>query len=319
LAALSLAALGSVELWARDAKVWRIGFLGGSPPIPSLDASLYGGFTQGMRELGYVDGRNFVMEWRFAEGRLERFPELVQDLIRHRVDVLVVVSAALPAAKQATSTIPIVMAYSSDPVASGYVSSLSRPGGNVTGLSGNIDAYVKQFDLLKAAVPKLSRIGVLVHPGNVNHRPVLAAISEAGRKSNVRVMEAAVTSPDEIAWAFTALKSERAEGLVSAADGFFFQNVRQISELAIKNGLPWIAPQSEYADAGALMSYGEPVREFFRRAAGFVDKIIKGANPGDIPIEQPNVYDLVINLRTAKALGIAISNSLKLRANRIID
>jgi putative tryptophan/tyrosine transport system substrate-binding protein len=319
LAVFAFAALRPAAPWARDAKVWRIGFVGGSPPVPSLDASLYGGFLQGMRELGYAEGRDFVMEWRFAEGRLERFPELVRDLVRRRVDILVVVSAAILAAKQTTSAIPIVMGYSTDPVTNGYVASLSHPGGNVTGLSGNIDAYVKQFDLLKAVVPKLSRVGVLVHPRNPDHAPVLVAIRAAGNKSGVDVIEAAVASPDDIATALARLRKEGADGLISTADGFFFQNVRLIAELTLKHRLPWIAPQSEYADAGALISYGDPVREFFRRAAGFVDKIIKGAKPGQIPIEQPNVYDLVINLRTAKALGIPVSSSLKVRANRIID
>jgi len=317
---VALALLGCAPLSVLgQTKPRRIGFLVGSARNPAIDDVL-GGFVQGMRERGWTEGKDFIIEWRYAEGRFDRFPELASDLVRQKVEVIVVsTSAAIPVVMKATDTIPIVMGYASDPVASGFVTSLSRPGGNVTGMSGTSDIHAKQLGLLKTVKPRLTRVAVLTNPRNPTHASSMRVIRDAAKKSKIDVIELKATNAEEIEPALATLKREHADALMSLADAVFFFNQQRIAQVVLSNGLPFMAPQTEYAGSGALLSYGEPLKEFLRRAATPVDRILKGVKPADIPVEQPNLFELVVNLRTAKALGLAIPQSVLVQATRVIQ
>ena len=277
-------------------------------------------FRQGLRELGYVEGQNIAIESRSAEGKDERLPALAADLVRSKVHVIVAVSgAATQAAQLMTRTIPIVMSEANDPVGSGLVASLARPGGNVTGLTiMSPDLVAKRLALLKEVVPKVSRMAVLRNPDN----PANAAMSQeaevAARALGVRLQILEVRNPQEIEVAFAAMLRERAGGLLMLTDAIFTTQRRQIAELAAKGRVPSLGP-SQYPAAGGLMSYGPSYLDLERRAAGFVDRVLKGAKPGDLPVEQPTKFDLVINLRIAKAIGLSIPPPLLQRADQIID
>ena len=302
-------------------KVWRIGFLAPrSRPTPS-DPDVYSAFPQGMRELGYVEGKIFVVEWRFADGKFERLPGLAAELVKMKVDVIVAAgTVATEAAQRATTTIPIVIAASLDPVGSGFVKSLARPGGNITGLSlATSDFSPKHLELLMTAMPKLSRVAVLVNPDNSAHPGVLKSVQAAAQKLGVQVLTVNARTPEDIERGIAMMRRERAEGVIVAADAFFILQRRQIAELALRHRLASIAANREHAEAGDLMSYGQNVADFYRRAATFVDKILKGAKPGDLPIEQPAIFELVINRKTAKTLGITIPQELLLRADKVIE
>jgi putative ABC transport system substrate-binding protein len=290
--------------------------LSSSEGRPLLEA-----FRQGLRELGYLEGQNILLEVRWAEGRTERLPELVAELLRLQVDVMVVESGAAGlVAKKATQTIPIVMAPAGDPVGSGLVASLGRPGGNITGLSLFApDLGGKRLELLKEALPKISRIGVLYNPTNPSSAPQLRETEVAARTLGVGLQPLAVRGPNEFASAFSALVKERADALNVLADTLFFGQRRRIAELAIKDRLPTMSADTGFAEAGGLMNYGPSVPDSSRRAATYVDKILKGAKPGDLPIEQPTKYGLVINLKTAKALGLTIPQSLLIRADEVVE
>jgi putative ABC transport system substrate-binding protein len=300
-------------------KVWRIGVLSGLSR--EAYSRLYARFHEGMRELGYVEGKDFVSEWRSAEGNYERFPELADELTRLKVDVIMVgVTAALPALKRATTTIPIVMAYSIDPVGIGVVASLARPGGNITGLaSSSDDSAPKQLELLTAAVPNASRIGFLGNPNSTTYSSVLKTAQNAAKRAGLSLLPIEARSPREIEDAFIALARERVPAVMFAGDSVFYQQQHRIAELALVNRLATMFSQREYAVAGGLMSYGEDVADFFRRAASFVDKIFKGAKPSDLPIEQPTKFNLVINLKTAKALGLTVPDKLLVAADELIE
>ena len=304
------------------AKVQRVGYL--SPGSSSDPARLrrFDAFRQGLRELGYVEGQNIAIESRWAEGKYERYPALVGDLVRSKVDVIVTVGgAATKAAQQATRTTPIVMSPVIDPVGSGLVASLARPGRNVTGITMIApDLVGKQLELLKEAVPKLSRVALLWNPDNPGSAPQLVQAEIAARALAVRLQALEARNPQEIDNAFAAMTRERAGALLLLADAILGLNQRdQIAALAAKARLPAIYGVTEYAQAGGLMVYGANLLDLERRAATYVDRILKGANPADLPVEQPTKFELTINLRTAKAIGLTIPPSLLQRADQIID
>ena len=303
------------------AKIARIGLLTGNltsnPHLPEA-------FRQGLRDLGYVEGRNVVIESRDAEGKLERLPVLAAELVAHKVDVLVAqptVSAL--AAKQATRTLPIVFASAPDPVENGLVTSLARPGGNVTGLSALAKELVgKRLEQLKQAVPGVSRVAVLWQPGAFGERTerdMLKGAEVAARALGVRLQFVEARGPEDFDRAFSEMTREHAGALTVLSSSMFFDERRRLVDLAAKNRLPALYPTRESVDAGGLMSYGPNLADSFRRAAGYVDKILRGAKPGDLPIEQPTKYELVINLKTAKALGLTIPPSLLQRADEVIQ
>jgi len=300
-------------------KVWRIGVLSGASRETAF--TNYEGFLQGMRELGYVEGRDFVMEYRFAEGQYERFPDFAAELVRLNVDVILIgATSAIRMLQRATTTIPIVLAYSTDPVGNGFVASLSRPGGNITGLSSSSDdTSPKQLELVATVVPNVSRIGLLGNPASPTYTDVRKGAENAAQKVGLTLVSVEARNPQEIEAAFASFVSERVQAFISAGDALFFAQRRQIAELALKSRLPSMFSQREYAAAGGLMSYGENLSEFFRRAASFVDKIFKGAKPGDLPMEQPTRFNLVINRKTADALGVAIPPQLYIFADEVIE
>jgi putative ABC transport system substrate-binding protein len=287
----------------------------------SLDLGPYGGFVEGMRELAYLEGRDYVIEWRFAEGRYELFTEFAAEFARLRVDVIVTaLSAAVPAMVGANPDTPIVLGYSTDPVAQGFAVSLARPGGNVTGLSTAIDEIVaKQVDLLVMAVPKLSRLALLINPANSQNAFLKKPVQAAARQARLSLVPMEARNAQDLGNVFGLVRSERVDAIIVAADSFFFSQRQRIADLALAQRVPSIFANREYAEAGGLMSYGDSVREFFRRAATFVDKIFKGAKPSDLPIELPTKFHLVINRKTADAIGITVPVSLYIFANEVIE
>jgi len=303
------------------AKVPRIGYLSGNlaaaPHLPEA-------FRQGLRDLGYVEGRNLVIEYRDVEGKYERLPALAAELVALKVDVILAGGTPQPlAAKQATRTIPIVFAGAADAVTSGLVASLARPGGNVTGLSVLLPELVgKSLEQLKQAVPRVSRIAVLWHPGGFPERTekdMLKAAEVAARALGVRLQFVEARGPEDFDRAFSDMTRARAGALTVLASNMLLGERRRIVDLAAKNRLPGVYGVREFVDAGGLMSYGPDLADMFRRAATYVDKILKGAKPGDLPVEQPTKFELVINLKTAKALGLTIPQSLLGRADEIIQ
>jgi putative ABC transport system substrate-binding protein len=305
-----------------QSKVRRIGFLAPlSRSTPSHPDIYYDAFMQGMRELGYVEGRNLVIEWRFADGRFERLSGLAAELVRMNVDVIVTHSTpAIQALRRATSTVPIVFAVVFDPVGSGFAASLARPGGNITGLSViDVDPSPKRLELLKTMLPALSRVAVLVNPGSSVHPAIVKSVQAAGQHAGMKVLPVDARTPEEIERGFATMSQERAEGVIIADDAFFRGRRQQIADLAAKNRMPAITPWREYVSAGGLMSYGQNIADSFRRAATYVDKILKGAKPGELPIEQPTRIHLAINRKTAKALGLTIPQELLLRADEVIE
>jgi len=302
---------------AQQPKVWRIGFLASD----SSSTRVYDGFQQGMRELGYIQGRNCSIAWRFADGRYERLPSLAAELVRLNVDIMVAGTAlSVQAAHLATATIPIVMVAVPDPIGEGFATSLSRPGGNITGLTNIVtEISVKHLELLRIAVPKLARVAVLINPHNPSDSLILEQIQGAAFSIGVKVFPAEAGTAKQIEAGFAAMIRERTQALIVAADSYFDVQRGQIAKLAVENRLPAISSNREMTEAGGLMSYGQDLGEHYRRAATYVDKILKGAKPGDLPIEQPTVLGLLINKTTAKALGLAIPQELVLRADKVIE
>jgi putative ABC transport system substrate-binding protein len=321
LALLMLGAAPVVSLAQRQGKIWRVGFLTARRRPDSIDSDFIGAFPRGMRELGYVEGKNLVIEWRFADGTDERLPDLAAELVRLKVDVIVSgASQAISALQKATTTIPIVMATSGDPIGSGFVKSLARPGGNITGLSNLFgDTSPKQLELLLSVLPKLSRVAVLLNPVNPSNATTLKSVQSAAQRVSVKVLPVEARTVQEIENSFRMMTRGKAEAVIMAADALFIQQSRQIVELAAKYRLPSVSSFRDYAEAGGLMSYGQNLAEQFRRAATYVDKILKGAKPGDLPVEQATTFELVINLKTAKALGVRTTQELLLRADRVIE
>jgi putative ABC transport system substrate-binding protein len=297
--------------------VKKIGILSGgsrSSTSPSTEA-----FRQGLRELGYVEGRNVIIEYRYADGKLDRLPELVGELLANKVDVIVAQApAAVRTTKKATSVIPIVMAHGGDPVAQRFVASLARPGGNVTGLS-NFSAELggKRLELLREAFPKASPVGVIWNPDAPG--PVLSfkELEIAAKTLNVQLQSFQVRGPNDFEGAFQTAR-ERAGSLVVIQDIVTVTHLKRIVELAAKHRLPAIYMEADFAEAGGLMSYGPSQTDMFRRAATYVDKILKGAKPADLPVEQPTKFELVINLKAAKQIGLTIPPNVLARADKVI-
>lgn len=321
-AVLALLAVFSAPLASfaqQQGKVWRIGYLS---PQSRLDPPYDRAFLRGMGERGYVEGKNLIIEWRFADGVYERLPALATELVHLKVDIIVAsTSPAIRAAQKATTTIPIVFPTTGDPVGSGFVASLARPGGNITGLSNvNLDVSAKLLELLMTMMPRLSRVAVLGNPGSSTHLAILKSIQAAALKLvGVRVFSVEARSREEIERGFVMMTQERADGVIVAADPFLIQQARQIALLAVQHRLPSITQPPVYAEAGGLMSYGQSVADSHRYAAAYVEKILKGAKPADLPVEQPTKLELVINRKTAKTLGLTIPQSILLQADRVIE
>ncbi len=301
-------------------KVYRIGvLLIGSRTgyaLPLVDA-----FRQGLREFGYVEGRNVAFEYRFADGKLERLPDLAAELVRSRVDVIVTsATPAIQAAMNATRTIPIVMAASADPVGTGLVSSLARPGGNITGLTlMSPELAGKLLEILKEAIPGVTRVAVLALRGTSATSLFFRGTEVAARALGVRLQLLEVRNPDEFDGAFSAMTKERADALIVQTSPLTFEHRRRIVDLAAKIRLPAIYESRESVETGGLMSYGQSISDMYRRSAAFVDKILNGTKPADLPVEQPTKFELVINLKTAKALGLTIPPSVLIRADHVIE
>jgi putative ABC transport system substrate-binding protein len=302
------------------ARMPRIGWLALGSPTPDALGSR-DSFLQGLRELGYVEGRNVTFEWRWAEGKPERLPTLASELVKLPVDVIIVgATSSARAARHATGTIPIVMITNPDPVGAGLVQSLARPGGNVTGMSlMTPELSAKQLELLKEAIPAMSRVGVLRDPRGSGHQITVKAAQVAARTLGVDVRVADATGPDDFAAAFSRLRRERVAAVLVLAGPTFFYHRTRLVKAAADSGLPVLYGTREHVHAGGLMSYAASVPATVRRGAVFVDKILKGARPADLPVEQPTTFELVINLRTAKALGLAIPPAVLARADEVIQ
>ena len=303
----------------QPARIPRMGLL--SPFAPSDAALWHQAFRQGLRDLGWVEGKNISIEYRYSEGRADRLPDLAAELIRLKVDIMVVsVTTDALAAKKATGTIPIVMASVGDPVASGLVAGLARPGGNITGLSQIAPELIgKRLELLKEIVPKLTRVAVLWRPEGDSSPLAWKESQLPARALGLELHSMEVRSSDDFAKAFEGATRARAGALVVTPDPVFVRNLKRIAALAAKNRLPSIFHLRAFADAGGLVTYGVDRSDMFRRAATYVDKILKGAKPGDLPIEQPTKFELVVNLETAKALGLTIPPSLLMRADQVVQ
>jgi putative tryptophan/tyrosine transport system substrate-binding protein len=311
-----------LALAQQPAKVWRVGFLAvrAVPPSPNPDP-MYMEFLQGMRELGYAEGKNLAMVWRSSGDKYERLPDLAAELVRMKVDVIVATGApGARVAQQATGAIPIVMVGVGDPVGLGLVASLSKPGKNITGVSNlAADVSVKSLEFLRALIPKLSRVAVLLNPSSPIGFLVLKQVQAAAQGTGIGVSVFEATSASQIDTAFAAIARARPGALIVTPDPFYVGQARQIAELAAKIRLPAIYSFNAHTEAGGLMSYGENLPVHFRRAAPYVDRILKGAKPADLPIEQPIKFELVINRKTAKALGLTLPQELLLRADRVIE
>jgi len=304
------------------AKIARIGYLG--IDLAADDPRLREAFLRGLRELGYVEGRNLLIEYRDAKGKPERFPALAAELVALKVDVIVTAGGTLAAlaAKRATTTVPVVFVPVGDPVADGLITSLARPGGNLTGLSLVGQLVDKLLELLKQAVPKVSRVALLLKPDAAPDRTIkdyLQAAEAAAQALGVRLQVVEARGPEDFERAFSDMARARADALAVVATPVFNIARRPLVDLAAKNRLPTVFSLSDYVDAGGLMSYGPDRPDLFWRAATFVDKIVKGARPGGLPVEQPTKFELVINLKTAKALGLTIPQSVLARADRVIE
>ena len=311
----SLVVVAAARVQAQGADVPRIGVL----LFISATNAAQEAFRQGLRDHGWVDGQNIAVEWRSAEGRAERAAPLAAELVRLGVRVIVTeFTLATVAARNATRTIPIVMAPAGDPVASGLVESLARPGGNVTGFS-NIAAELsdKRVEFLREAIPQLSRLGMLIHGGDPLEKAFIDETRRVASKVGIQVVVASVPRADELEPAFRRLTSERVEGVVVL--GNVPTSTQRIAQQALRARLPTISLLPQFADDGGLMSYGASLSDIHRRAASFVDRILKGARPGDLPVELPTKVDLVINRRTAATLGLTLPPALLLRADRVIE
>ncbi len=298
-------------------KLPTIGFLGAA--TPSSWSQWTAAFVQRLRELGWIEGRTVAIEYRWAEGRIERYAEIAAEFVRLKVDVIVTSGGAVLAAKQSTSVIPIVFALATDPVGLGFVASLARPGGNVTGLSSqSTDTAGKRLELLREVVPGLRRLAIMANVGYPGAVLEMGEVHAAARTLGLEVITLEIRRADDIARAFETLKS-RAEALFVLADPLINTNQARINALAVDARLPTMSGFRDYVETGGLMSYGPNYPDLFRRAADYVDRILRGARPGDIPVAQPTKFDLVINLKTAKALGLEIPATLLARADEVIE
>jgi putative tryptophan/tyrosine transport system substrate-binding protein len=311
LLALGLVAAPLAAEAQRAETVPRVGFLANSRS-PGTEA-----FQRGLREFGYVEGQNLIVEWRFAEGNLQRLPELAAELVRLKVDVIVAPAPPyVQAAREATTTIPIIFTFVADPVKAGLVASLARPGGNITGLVHNpVEVHGKRVELLKEAVTGLVHVAVLTTGVDDEVREVERAAASLGIRRDV----VTVARPEEIDQAFTLMKAKRVGAVVEMSRPIIYAHRQRIADLAVQTRLPMICSAKEYVEAGCLFYYGASFTDILRRSAHYVDKILKGVKPADLPVEQPTKFELVINLKTAKALGLTIPQSVLLRADQVIE
>jgi len=315
---------GTVVAWPLAAhaqqasKVYRIGFLWDSPDA-FVDA--LGAFRQGLHELGYVEGQTITIEYRWAEGKPERMRELAEELVRLKVDVIVAPSSIYTAAaKRATSTIPIIFMSHADPLGSSHVASLARPGGNITGLSLMMtETNVKGLALLKEAVPGISRVAVIFDPATPSHGPGLKAVKAAGPTLGLRVQSMPVRSATEYDSAFAAIVGERSDAVLVLSTPLFIAGAKRLAELCLVNKLPSLFGPKHHVQEGGLMSYSPDRADLWRRGAIYVDKILRGIDPADLPVQQPTKFDLVINLKTAKLIGLTLPQTLLARADEVIE
>ena len=320
-----IALIGGVVAWPirvgaqqPAGKIHRIGWLGSVAAIPHLEEA----FRQRLHELGRVEGQNIVIDYRFAGGEFDRLPDLAAELVRLNVNIIV--AAATPssvAAKKATDTVPIVMIAAGDPVGVGLIKSLARPGGNVTGLSFSVgmETFGKGLELLKEAVPHARRVAVLSNPSNPNQPLAISGISSAAKSLGVELQLLEARDGNQFGGAFEAIAKERASALLVVPDTIYIINRKRLADLAAASRLPVAYGYKEHVEAGGLISYGPSLSDLWRRAAIFVDKILRGAKPADLPVEQPTKFELVINLKTAKALSLTIPPTLLARADEVIE
>jgi putative ABC transport system substrate-binding protein len=315
---LSLVAAPLVAQAQQPGKVHRIGFLGNS--TAALEANLVGPFREGLRDLGYVEGRSVLIEYRWAEGKYERFPALISELLALKVDVIVTAGTpATLAVKKATTSVPLVMIAVGDPVGTGVVPSLSQPGGNVTGLTSiSTEMDAKRLELLREVVPNVSHIAVLWNAASPLQVLAEKQVQAAARALRMKVLSLGVRTQEDIDGAFVAMVKERPDALLVLADRLLLHHRARIMDFAARQRLPGVHAYRELVEAGGLMSFGPSYADMHRRAAYFVDRILKGAKPGDLPVERPATFDLVINLKTANALGLTIPQSVLLRATEVI-
>ena len=314
---------GAAAAWplaagAQSTRGVRVGFLRQAGP----DDKHFEAFRSGLRAAGYVEGRNIVIEQRYAGGAYERLSQLATELVRSNVDVIVVDgTAAAKACKEATATIPVVFTLAVDPVADGLAVSIAHPGGNLTGLTmaTGYELAGKRLELLKDMVGGLSRVAVLSNPSNPPHVHYVREIERVATALGLDVRAFEVTGPNDLTAAFAGMTDWRADGLVTLTDGMLFSQRARVVELALKSKLPGVYPEAEFAASGGLASYGPNLSDLFRQAAGYVDKILKGTKPADLPIEQPSKFELVINLKTAREIGLVISRDFQLRADEVIE
>lgn len=299
--------------------VHRIGFLGNS--TPALEANLVGPFREGLRELGYVEGQNIVIEYQWAEGKYERFPTLIAELLARKVELIVTAGTpASHAVKRATTSVPLVMVAVGDPVASGLVPSLTRPGGNITGLTSIAEEIEgKRLELLREVVPNVAHIAALGNFGNASQKKAFEALQAAATALRIKLLSLDVRTGDQLDEAFAVMVRERPEALLVFADRVFLHNRVRIMDFATKHRLPGVHAYRELVEVGGLISYGPSYAGMHRRAAYYVDRILKGAKPGDLPVERPTTFEMVINLKTAKVLGLTIPPAVLARADKIIE
>jgi putative ABC transport system substrate-binding protein len=315
--------LGGATAWPLVARaqgrIPRVGFMGNS--TAALEVNLVDSFREGLRELGYEEGRNIAIEYRWADGRYERFAALVAELIAAKVDVIV--TAGTPAAlavKKATSTVPLVMVAVGDPVGTGLVPSLARPDGNLTGLSSVApDLEGKRLELLREIVPSVSRIAVFINSVNPFHATSMRQAQSAGKTLGIKVQQYDIRKSEDLDGAFAAIRKERPDALLILADRVFLHNRERIVDFTEEQRLPNVSAYKEVVEAGGLMSYGPSYEDMHKRAAIYVNKILKGAKPGNLPIEQPTKFTLVVNLKAAKALGISMPPAVLSRADDVIE
>jgi putative tryptophan/tyrosine transport system substrate-binding protein len=320
--ALGAGVLAPLAAFAQpQTKVWRIGYLDLGSRQSLVDTGRYAALIQGLRDLGYVEGKNFVLEARYADGKADVLDGIAAELVRQNVDLIVSTGTpACKAAQRATTTIPIVVTVTGDPVIDGLAASLARPGGNITGMSSGIDDTVKKLvELLSIAVPKMKRVAAITNSANVTHTSMLSSIQAAARQTGMQVMSVSVHTPDEIERGFEAMVRQRIDAVVIVPDVLFLQQLTQIAGLASKHRLPSIYGEVNYAEAGGLIGYGADRKDNFRRAAIFVDKILKGAKPAELPFEQPTRYYMAINRKAAAALGLTIPQRLLISADKVIE
>ena len=301
-----------------------IGVLSPAVRPTTFSSSIYAAFSQGLRELGYVEGKDYSIEWRFANGDYARLPELANELVESKVNVIFATSApSILAVHKATTSIPIVMGfYEDDPTEYGLAATLAHPGGNVTGLAAmQVESLSKHLDLTRAMLPSLNRLGILINPNVGSHRTALLKLQDAAEKAGMRISDLEARTPQDIETAFSAMgQANKLDAIFMMGDALFFGIRQRIAELSLNHQLPLVAAgPREYALAGALVTYGANITDLFHRSATYVDKILKGAKPSDMPIEQPIKFDLVVNLKTAKALGVEIPDKMLAIADEVIE